>query len=65
MRGLDPKNWSELSANFWEHELLPPFGPPGWKFSGCIAQGGDDAIEPFISDIGGLLPIALWGRTSL
>lgn len=69
-RGLDSNvsiyEWA-LSANMdgLDRELLPPFGPPGRKFSGGIAQGGDDTIEPFISDTGGLLPIALWGRTSL
>jgi hypothetical protein len=34
-------------------------------FPGLIAQGGLLAAEQFISEIGGLLPIALCGRTSL
>jgi hypothetical protein len=38
---------------------------PAEDFPGVMAQGGDAAIEPFISDIGGLLPMALCGRTSL
>ena len=46
-------------------ELLPEFGPPGCGFSGVNAQGWPDAPEAFISDIGGLFPMALCGRTSL
>jgi hypothetical protein len=46
-------------------ELLPDVGPPGWRFSGAGAQGGSMASEQFCSVIGTLLPIALWGRTSL
>lgn len=30
-----------------------------------MAQDGGTASDPFISVIGGLFPIALWGRTSL
>jgi len=35
------------------------------EFSGVKAHAGGDAGEPFMSEIGGLLPIALCGRTSL
>ena len=41
------------------YEVLPFFGPPGWRISRAWAHGGWDAPEPFMSDIGGLLPIAL------
>lgn len=51
-----------VSAGF---RLPPVFGAPGWRFSGGVAQGGDAATEPLISDIGGVLPIALCGRISL
>lgn len=44
-------------------EPLPPFGPPGWRSSGVVAQGGGAAPDPFISVIGGLFPFALWGLT--
>ena len=35
------------------------------EFSGFMAQSGGDAAEPFISEIGTLLPMALCGRNSL
>ena len=35
------------------------------EFSGFKAQSGGDAVEPFISEIGTLLPMALCGRNSL
>lgn len=60
-----PSYWTTNGAALGYHELLPSFGPPGWRFSGVIAQGGGAAPDPFISVIGGLFPIALWGRTSL
>jgi hypothetical protein len=37
----------------------------GPELPGCLAQVAEAADEPFMSDIGGLLPIALWGRTVL
>ncbi len=43
----------------------PTLDRPEPGFSGCMAQGAEAADEPFMSDIGGLLPIALWGRTVL
>ena len=43
----------------------PTLGRPEPGFSGCMAQGAEAADEPFMSDIGGLLPIALCGRTVL
>lgn len=47
------------------HEVLLDFGPPGWRMSRALAHGGWDAPEPFMSEIGTLLPMALRGRTSL
>ncbi len=46
-------------------EALPIIGPPGWRFSGLQSHGGDCAAVMLISSIGGLLPIALCGLTSL
>ena len=38
---------------------------PELESSGVMAQAGGGAGEPITSDIGGLLPIPLWGRSSL
>jgi hypothetical protein len=46
-------------------DVLSDFGPAGPENSGALAHVGDGDGEPFISVIGGLLPIALCGRTSL
>lgn len=43
----------------------PFLGHPKLEFPGVRAQGTAGAAEPETSDIGGLLPMALWGRTSL
>jgi len=40
-------------------EPLPKFRPVRTRISGVKAQDGAAADEPFSSDIGGLLPIAL------
>lgn len=40
-------------------DVRPDFGPPGWRIFRAKAHGGWDAPEPFMSDIGGLLPMAL------
>jgi hypothetical protein len=40
----------------------PILGPRELEFSGVVAQLGGGADEPFISEIGTLLPIALCGR---
>ncbi|WP_374834311.1 hypothetical protein [Paenochrobactrum pullorum] len=40
-------------------DVHPFLGPPGWWISGVWALGEPDAPEPFISEIGGLLPMAL------
>ncbi len=40
-------------------------GQPVLEISGAKAHVGVGADEPFNSDIGALLPIALCGRTSL
>lgn len=38
---------------------------PAGDLPGVVVQDGGAVPEPFISVIGGLFPIALWGRTSL
>jgi hypothetical protein len=43
----------------------PKLCQPALEFSGVKAHRCGSADEPFISDIGALLPIELWGRTSL
>jgi hypothetical protein len=43
----------------------PKLGQRELEFSGVKAHAGRGADEPFNSDIGALLPIALCGRTSL
>ncbi|WP_407977575.1 hypothetical protein ACJKIH_22205 [Brucella pseudogrignonensis] len=43
----------------------PILGHGELEFSGFKAQSGGDAVEPFISEIGTLLPMALCGRNSL
>ena len=43
----------------------PILGQRELESSGVRAHAGGGAGEPFISDIGGLLPMALCGRTSL
>jgi hypothetical protein len=41
-------------------DVKPDFRPPVWGISrGCHTHGGPDAPEVFMSDIGGLLPMAL------
>lgn len=37
----------------------PIFDHPAWEFPGADTHGGPDAPEAFMSDIGGLLPMAL------
>lgn len=46
-------------------KCTPSLDHPELEFSGCLAQMATTADEPFMSEIGGLLPIALWGRTVL
>ena len=43
----------------------PLLDHPAGDLPGVWAQSGSSIPEPFISEIGGLFPIALWGRTSL
>lgn len=50
---------------FWPSEVLPKTRPAGARIFRGYAHAGGGADEPFNSDIGALLPIALWGRTSL
>ena len=51
--------------NFGVLKRSPFLGHPELENSGVRAHAGGDAGEPFMSAIGGLLPIALCGRTSL
>lgn len=46
-------------------KCYPILGQRELEFSGVKAQLGGGADEPFISEIGTLLPIALCGRNSL
>jgi hypothetical protein len=46
-------------------EVLPVFGSPGNRFSALFHDGGPDASSRLTSEIGGLLPVALCGLTSL
>ena len=62
---LAPKFYPVLSSLQRFFEVLPDFGPAGAGISGVMAQLGGGADEPFISEIGTLLPIALCGRNSL
>jgi hypothetical protein len=48
----------------WLLKCCPKLGQRALEFSGVWAHAGGGADEPFNSDIGALLPIALWGRTS-
>jgi len=43
----------------------PSLGQPELEFSGVKAQVGMSADEPFMSEIGTLLPMALCGQNSL
>lgn len=54
---------NEVLAN--PFEVLPKSRPAGPGISGVLAHAVGNADEPFNSDIGALLPIALCGRTSL
>ncbi|HWW47009.1 MAG TPA: hypothetical protein VNZ94_04120 [Xanthobacteraceae bacterium] len=53
------------TRNYPAVKCFPFLGQPVLEFSGVNAHSGGGAAERFISDIGGLLPIALCGRTSL
>jgi hypothetical protein len=57
---LEPPGLGDLPA-----KVLPVFGSPGVRFFALFHDGGPDASSRFRSSIGGLLPIALCGRTSL
>ncbi len=52
-------------ANATNVKCSPILGQRELEFSGVLAQFGGGADEPFISEIGTLLPMALCGRTSL
>jgi hypothetical protein len=43
----------------------PSLDRPAGRFPGCIDQSGPCGADRLMSSIGGLLPIALWGRSSL
>ena len=52
-------------GNFQLLNRYPPLDHQAGDFARAGAHGGNYAGEPFISGIGGLLPMALCGRTSL
>ena len=54
--------WLEISGFM---KCSPKLGQPWLEISGFKAHADRGAGEPFMSDIGGLLPMALCGRTSL
>lgn len=60
-RSREPQSPEELARL----KRSPFLGHPEVENSGVRAHAGGDAGEPFMSAIGGLLPIALCGRTSL
>ena len=61
-----PPDPSQLMPESGRDLKRSPFlGQPELENSGVRAHSGGDAGEPFMSAIGGLLPIALCGRTSL
>ncbi|KAB2763015.1 hypothetical protein F9L04_22190 [Brucella anthropi] len=62
---LAPKFYSVLSSLQRFLRCTPILGHGELEFSGFKAQSGGDAVEPFISEIGTLLPMALCGRNSL
>ncbi|MEM6974445.1 MAG: hypothetical protein AAF577_16770, partial [Pseudomonadota bacterium] len=45
--------------------VFPNLGPPGAMISGLFHGSGPDAPPCWVSDIGTVYPIALWGRSSL
>jgi len=64
-RDLAPKFYPVLSSLRRFLKCYPILGQRELEFSGVKAQFGGGADEPFISEIGTLLPIALCGRNSL
>ena len=63
--GLLPLMSAILSSLQRFFEVHPDFGAAGAGIFRVKAQFGGGADEPFISEIGTLLPIALCGRNSL
>ena len=57
-----PPIFGESIANL---KCSPSLGQPELEFSGVKAHVGICADEPFMSEIGTLLPMALCGRNSL
>jgi hypothetical protein len=62
---LAPKFYPVLSSLQRFLRCSPNLGQRALEFSGVMAQLGGGADEPFISEIGTLLPMALCGRNSL
>ena len=60
-----PSFYPALSSFLAVMTCCPILGQRELESSGVRAHAGGGAGEPFISDIGGLLPMALCGRTSL
>lgn len=59
------ENYNLFGTTAYSLTCSPCLDHPAGDFPGVEAQGGDATSEPFISDIGALFPIALWGRTLL
>ncbi|MET3890928.1 hypothetical protein ABIE41_002004 [Bosea sp. OAE506] len=59
------KRFGDSGAIIFALTCSPILGQRELESSGVRAHAGGGAGEPFISDIGGLLPMALCGRTSL
>src|SRR3954465_4095724 len=66
-RGFEvlPKTRPADAGIFQGFEVLPKTRPADAGIFQGLAHAGGGADEPFNRDIGALLPIALWGRTSL
>lgn len=62
---LAPKFYPVLSSLQRFLKCSPILGQRELEFPGLSAQLGGGADEPFISEIGTLLPMALCGRNSL
>jgi hypothetical protein len=61
---LAPFSTPALNHSEIDVKCPPKLGQPVLEFSGFLTHAGGGADEPFNSDIGALLPIALCGRTS-
>lgn len=62
---LTPKFYPVLSSLQLDFEVFPVFSSPRAGPFGVGGSGAEAADEPFMSEIGGLLPIALWGADGI